>query len=33
VLRNTAQVGPAALRLGLEVSPQTQRVHLDEGRA
>src|SRR5674476_145010 len=33
VLRNTLQVGPVAFSLPLKVTPQTQRVHLDEGRA
>jgi hypothetical protein len=33
VLRNTWQVGPAAFSVALKVTPQTQRVHLDEGRA
>ena len=33
VLRNTMQVGPAAFSVALKVTPQTQRVHLDKGRA
>src|SRR5664280_2107561 len=33
VLRNTLQVGPVAFSLALKVTPQTQRVHLDKGRA
>jgi hypothetical protein len=33
VLRNTLQVGPVAFSVALKVTPQTQRVHLDEGQA
>src|SRR5450756_706246 len=33
MLRNTLELGPVALRIALEVTPQTQGVHLDERRA
>ena len=33
LFRNTGHVGPVALRLALKVTPQTQRVHLDEAQA